>query len=242
MDKGEYTNMYNNEMSHWWYVILHNLIIQFIKTEFGENKSISILDAGCGTGGFLSKLSDYPNKEGFDFSSDAIDFCHQRGLSQCFIQDLNTWKSDQKYDVIVSSDVLYHKNIMDEQIILNNFYEALNPGGVLILNLPAFEILKRKHDIVVQTKKRFNKNDLLNFHRNSNFNSVNVYYRLPLLFFIVLAQKLREKMKKQNTSDIGSVSTLLNSFMIKLFIFENHFFKYKLTLPFGTSVIGVYKK
>ena len=155
---------------------------------------------------------------------------------------MNTWKSDQKYDVIVSSDVLYHKNIMDEQIILNNFYEALNPGGVLILNLPAFEILKRKHDIVVQTKKRFNKNDLLNFHRNSNFNSVNVYYRLPLLFFIVLAQKLREKMKKQNTSDIGSVSTLLNSFMIKLFLFENHFFKYKLTLPFGTSVIGVYKK
>jgi predicted TPR repeat methyltransferase len=242
MYKSEYDNMYTNEMKHWWYVTLHNLILKIIKQHFGSNKQISILDAGCGTGGFLAKLKGYSIIEGFDFSENAIQYCHQRGLEQCYIQDLNSWQTTKKYDVIVSSDVLYHKNIIDDQLILNRFYDALNPGGILILNLPAFELLKRKHDIVVETKKRYTKRSVTNLFLHSKFQEINITYRLPFFFFVVLFQKFFEKIRSTETSDIGSVPSWMNHLLIAILHLENKLLLLNLKAPFGTSVLCVLKK
>jgi predicted TPR repeat methyltransferase len=242
MHNSEYENIYTNELTHWWYVTLHSLILQIINKEFGDNKNISILDAGCGTGGFLSKLDDYSQKEGFDFSETAVDFCVKRGLTNCFVQDLNTWVPTRTYDVIVSSDVLYHKNITDDQLIFNCFYEALNPGGILILNLPAFEILKRNHDIVVETKKRYTRKDFRQLYSNSKFKRMQSLYRLPLLFFVVALQKFVERLQSSNSSDIGKVSHCLNRFLIGFLRMENKLLLAGVKLPVGTSVLGIFNK
>ncbi len=242
MHNSEYENIYTNELTHWWYLTLHSLIIQIIYKEFGDNNNISILDAGCGTGGFLSKLDDYSQKEGFDFSETAVDFCLKRGLTNCFVQDLNTWVPSRTYDVIVSSDVLYHKNIIDDQLIFNRFYEALNPGGILILNLPAFEILKRNHDIVVETKKRYTRKDLRQLYSNTKFKRMQSFYRLPLLFFVVAFQKFIERFQSSNSSDIGEVSPWINRFLTGFLRMENKLLLVGVKLPVGTSVLGIFKK
>jgi len=48
--KQEYERMADVEMDHWWYQTLHSQVLNILEAVF-PTKNISILDAGCGTGG-----------------------------------------------------------------------------------------------------------------------------------------------------------------------------------------------
>ena len=54
-NKKEYLKMDEVESKHWWYVSLHYLTLKAIQNKFNF-LDVSILDAGCGTGGLLSFL------------------------------------------------------------------------------------------------------------------------------------------------------------------------------------------
>jgi SAM-dependent methyltransferase len=243
MHTSEYKNMFDNEQKYWWYVALHTLIFKtLIKYKIKSNAKI--IDAGCGTGGLLEFLTQkgFSNLQGFDYSIDAVDFCKKRGLDYCFQQDLNTWDPDQKYDVIISNDVLYHKNILDDTKVLESFKNALTPGGLLILNLPAFELLKRKHDIVVETKKRYTIKSLNASTKNIGLTKLFISYRLPLLFLFISISKLIENItKKESKSDLDSISSFMNSLLLKMNVLENKLLLKGFKFPFGTSVFVVYK-
>ena len=51
----EYQQMYNAETNLWWYKILHEKVFDQIKRH-SKNQEISLLDAGCGTGGLITFL------------------------------------------------------------------------------------------------------------------------------------------------------------------------------------------
>ena len=243
MHSSEYKNMFDNEQKYWWYVALHTLIFKtLIKYKIKSNAKI--IDAGCGTGGLLEFLTQkgFSNLQGFDYSIDAVDFCKKRGLDYCFKQDLNTWDPDQKYDVIISNDVLYHKNILDDSKVLKSFKNALNQEGLLILNLPAFEILKRKHDIVVETKKRYTIKSLNASIKNIGLTKLFISYRLPLLFLFILITKFIENTtKKESKSDLDSISSFMNNLLLKMNVLENKLLLKGFKFPFGTSVFVIYK-
>ena len=79
--KNEYDKMANIELEHWWYCALHQLVFFHIKNNC-INKHIEIIDAGCGTGGFMIYLEKrgYSIPKGFDISVYAVEICQQRGL------------------------------------------------------------------------------------------------------------------------------------------------------------------
>ena len=243
MHISEYKNMFEREQTYWWYVGLHTLVYDMLCHQ-KISKNASILDAGCGTGGLIDFLNQksYKNLNGFDFSEDAINFCHQRGYKNCFRQDLNTWKPEKKYDVIISCDVLYHKNIINDKKIISKFKEALNPGGILILNLPAFELLKREHDIVVETKKRYTIKTLKEITKNLELKPILINYRLPLLFVVILFSKLLTFfLKKRGQSDLDSISNFTNNTLLKMNLIENKIICKKIAIPFGSSIFSVLK-
>ena len=144
MKKNAYFEMYNVESRHWWYVGLHDLILHLAESQF-TGRPLTFLDAGCGTGGLLSALTDRGHQvEGFDFSDDAVEFCHQRGLDQVFKANINEWNPEPgAYDLITIMDVLCHKWIPDEVKVLQSMSEGLKENGLLMLNYPAFPTLGR---------------------------------------------------------------------------------------------------
>ncbi|MBT4121039.1 MAG: class I SAM-dependent methyltransferase [Candidatus Magasanikbacteria bacterium] len=102
-----------------------------------RDKESSVLDFGCGAGQGLSWLKDrgYKNYLGVDISKEAVEFCKAKKLLVEKIDGPIVWlkKNKEKYNVIISNDVIEH--IPKEDIIptMSALYGALKKGGVMIV-------------------------------------------------------------------------------------------------------------
>ncbi len=104
------------------------------RSELDEYAPKTLLDVGCGRGGFMQRMiSDGVKCKGIDLSSVMIDECKSQGLdAECAdVADV-----DGKYDAIVSIfDVL---NFMDRDALekfLNAVAQKLNDDGVFIADI-----------------------------------------------------------------------------------------------------------
>lgn len=241
MEKDEYKRMYALETSFWWYRVLHELVESIIQKQKPQGK-IRMLDAGCGTGRMMEICQKYGHVEGIDFSTDAVAYARNRGLDNVTLGDLNEVQLNaNSYDIITSLDVLYHAAIKDDSAILNKFYDGLKEGGILIINLPAFEYLKRSHDIVVHTKKRYRKKAFALELKHAGFKILHSGYRMPLLYFIILASKIvHQRTKVQaSESDLKAIPRWLNSVLLGMGRAENWLIRRGLGMPVGSSLFIV---
>ena len=104
------------------------------RSELDEKDVKTLLDVGCGRGGFMQRMvSDGVKCKGVDLSSFMIDECLEAGLdAEC----IDVADVEGKYDAIVSIfDVL---NFMDKEALekfLNAIASKLNDDGVFIADI-----------------------------------------------------------------------------------------------------------
>jgi SAM-dependent methyltransferase len=244
MEKSEYLRMYNLETNYWWYKILHELV-DFAIGKYKKEEEIKILDAGCGTGRMMEILQKHGLVYGIDDSEDAVYYAKKRGLNNVLIGDLNDYFFEKEsYHTIICLDVLYHRDIKDDLAVAGNLYSALKTGGILIINLPAFEYLKRAHDKVVHTNKRYRKRTFVNDLKDIGFSIISSSYRLPHLYFIILISKLfmGNRNSKESESDLKELPDWLNRLLLFFGRIENSLLKRGFCFPVGSSLFVVAKK
>ncbi len=233
--------MYNMENTYWWYAGLHELVYAFTK-KYTRPGSI-IFDAGCGTGRMVEILQKEYLVEGCDFSEAAIGYCRKRGLTSVHRSDLNDFNLPLTYDQIISLDVIYHEAIQNDDAVLDAFHGALKPNGILVLNLPAFPILRRKHNVFVHEKRRYTRPALLQYLRKKGWTIHTATYRMPWLFCISLVKKWIESFACDGpASDLKPLPEWLNSLLLKLVTIENKLIAGGVSLPFGSSLFIVARK
>ena len=104
------------------------------RSELEEYKIKTLLDVGCGRGGFMTRMiSDGVACKGVDLSSVMIEECKSIGLdAEC----VDVADVAGKYDAIVSIfDVLNFLNEEELLKFLNAVAEKLNEGGVFIADI-----------------------------------------------------------------------------------------------------------
>jgi SAM-dependent methyltransferase len=244
MELSEYGSMFHLENEYWWYKGLHELVEHYIrKIEPGR---LRIFDAGCGTGRMMELLGKYGRVKGVDYSEEAITLCKRRNLSDAVVADLNEWQGkSEEFDAIVSLDVIYHEAICDDLEILCKFHKTLVKNGTLILNLVAFNILKREHDLVVGAKKRYRKKEFKEKLQKTGFLPVVITYRLPYLFLYLISRKFGRKvfnMKTEVVSDLQSLPPRINHLLTLIIRLENKIITSGLNMPFGSSLFVVARK
>ena len=244
MEKQEYKNMFLHENEFWWYTTLHSLIVSIIARK--KTKDLTIFDAGCGTGRMMELLQAFGDVSGIDYSEDAVYYSKSRGLKKVSQENLNTWgdSKNECYDIITSIDVLYHKAIQNEDDVLQKFHKSLKKDGLLIINLPAFNLLKREHDKVVYTKRRYLKKSFVAQVEKAGFSVKKATYRMPHLFFIIILQKGLRKIfgDKETNSDVQKIPKYINAFFSFLGRIENYYILNLGNIPFGSSLFIVAKK
>lgn len=243
MKKIAYKEMYENEMSHAWYIATRNLMIKNIAKYL--KKDARILDAGCGTGGTIQflKKAGFANVYGVDVNKNAIRYCKKRAIKNIKIGNINNLAfKKNNFDAIICLDALYHKNI-NKSVALNQFNKVLKKGGILYLQEPAYDWLKSKHDIVIETESRFTSSEISKLVQKSGFKIIKLTYFNFFLSSLIIIKRILEKifMKNRETSDVNKLNPIANILMLQILYLETKIIE-KFNIPFGISIICISKK
>ena len=120
---------------------------------------------------------------GLDFSADALRLARQRhagALLQASIEQIPL--PEQCCDLILSSDVLYHRGVGNDVGALIELRRCLRPGGCLLLNLPAFGWLQSTHDRAIHTARRYTRGEVIAKLERARLEPRRVHYWNWLLF------------------------------------------------------------
>jgi len=244
----EYEVMAEVEANHWWYRVLHSLVLEGISREL-NSPSIRVLDAGCGTGGLMHSLkaAGYDQVKGFDLSPIAVDICQKSGLDVEVrdLRDLATIQAPSKFDVIVSNDTLCYLSAEQQLTFIKSAYTCLNAGGLLLMNMPALAAFRGTHDRAVGILHRFNRREVKQLIESAGFESLALRYwplsLSPAIFIVRAWQRLRDDPASsvKPLSDLKSYSVTLNTLLYRLIRLELRWLK---TAPFGSSLFTVLRR
>jgi SAM-dependent methyltransferase len=246
MNDHEYALMRRVEDSYWWYAVLRKSVADEVAAHLGSRTPARILDAGCGTGGMMEVLR---NRErgweinGLDFSSRAIDHTRGRGFANVSEGSVNALPyPDESFDVVVSLDVLYFEGVDDAKAVAE-FHRVLKPGGMLVLNLPAFEMLRGEHDRAVSGVRRYTPFGVREMLAQCNMEIVRVHCWNLWLFFPILGWRLLSRMRPSGKdasakSDLSTLPTALNRMLTSLGCYDMALCR-AIHAPLGTSVQAV---
>src|SRR5579872_7741 len=223
MKKIAYDEMYKEELTHPWYIKTRERLILTLNSHIKNDSKI--LDVGCGTGGTLLKLqnSGYRNVFGIDKSSRAVYYCKKRNLKKISIGDINHLPfKDKTFDVVICMDVLYHKDVNVKKS-LSELYRVLKKSGFVYIQEPAFNLLKSKHDIAIETNQRFTKKKIITELKKSNFKIMSATYYNTLLLPIIFIKRIKDKLRKGGkiSSDVHKLPKIISDLMFSSLSLEN---------------------
>ncbi|HEO70665.1 MAG TPA: class I SAM-dependent methyltransferase, partial [Candidatus Hydrogenedentes bacterium] len=161
MQAEEYAMMFEVEDTHWWYRGLRAMIAaQWHRC--APPGRLLVLDAGCGTGANLEAVRESARGAGIDVSRDAVRFCRQRDMKTTAVAStLCLPFAAKRFDVVLSMDVIQHRRVPVPGVALSEMHRVLKPGGLLFVNVPAYQWLHSSHDVAVEQDKRFRRGELI---------------------------------------------------------------------------------
>jgi SAM-dependent methyltransferase len=253
MNLEEYHRMAAVEHEHWWYRGLRDLITRFLKrVPRRPEEPLAVLDAGCGTGENLQLLRDAMSPDylgGFDISPVALEYAKQKNpLADVYQGDIcQPELHAPQFDLILSCDVIYIPGVQRALPGLKRLAAALRPGGQFILNLPAYNWMRSRHDLAVHTSQRFTRRDVQKLLDDLDLLPEVLTYRLCELFPLVLAARLPSMLWPttdvgQARSDVTRPGRRTNAALCSVVRAENSAIAAGWTCPWGSSVFAVGRK
>lgn len=100
-----------------------------------SRERVKICDLGCGRGWIANQLSCFGEVVGVELSNEAVETAQQRWPHIQFVQgDLLKFRSEEKFDIVISSEVIEH--VSRKSLFIETIDAILRPGGHLILTTP----------------------------------------------------------------------------------------------------------
>ena len=149
---------------------------------------------------------------------------------------------DAAFDAVLAMDVYYVREV-DDVRALHEAHRVLKPGGLLLMNLPAFELLRGEHDLAVHTRHRYTAPELAQMLHAAGFSVLRLTYWNALLFPLLLARRQlrRPPAGAAPRSDLTPLPAFINACFGALLGVER-FLLAHVNLPFGSSVFAVARK
>ena len=243
MEAREYEKMAEVEDRMWWYQALHGNL-RLVIERFLPAAANRLLDAGCGTGGLLRALAPAVAGRrlfGIDAWEPACAVAaarSRRPVVRGLLQRLPF--ADGAVDCLVSADVLCHESV-DPALALGEAHRCLSAGGLLVLNLPAYQWMLSYHDERVHNVRRFTRRQVLRLIEDAGFAPLYATYWNTLLFPVMALRRLLPGSNGQE-SDVRLYAAPIESLFGALLAGERALLRTGARLPFGGSVLTVARR
>jgi SAM-dependent methyltransferase len=241
MNAQEYHLMRQVEDSHWWYAVLRRFVAVELKQHLGGRDQVRILDAGCGTGGMmetLRRLEPSWHLTGLDVSALALEHTRQRGFADLVQGSADALPfADISFDVVISLDVIYFKGV-DEVAAMSEIHRVLKPEGLLVLNVPAFEALRGRHDVAVSAARRYTPAGVSALLANAGFREFQCHCWNLWMFIPIFCWRQWSRNSITVRSDLFQPPSLLNALLVQLGHLDMTLCR-ALHSPVGTSILAV---
>jgi SAM-dependent methyltransferase len=161
MRPDEYRKLAETEDRMWYFRALHRRRLNWLARLLPAGPA-AVLDAGCGTGGFIRAVQAAQpgwTVTGVDQSPLAVALARERTGAKIVEHSIMALPfADGSFDAVSTGDVLYH--LEDTAGALRELVRCLKPGGVMVVNEPAYRWLWSYHDDAVESKHRFTRPEL----------------------------------------------------------------------------------
>ena len=231
MDESEYQRMDAVEARMWWYRALHARLLRMLAPVRGR-----VLDAGCGTGGFLALLrARRPDLVcfGLEWAMPAARRAAQKSGATLVRGSVNMLPfAAGSLDAAVLADVLCHA-AAEPQRALAELHRVLRPGGLLVVNMPAFAWLCSAHDRHVRNVRRQTARETAQMLGGAGFAGVQAQYWNSLLLPMMIVQR-KILGRRQKNSDVAAFPPWLDAMLYSVTELERGL----PSLPAGGSVLA----
>jgi trans-aconitate methyltransferase len=255
-DSRGFTTLAAMQSDHFWYRGRHRFLLHAVHRYLDRSTSRRIIDLGGGCGGWIAYLAAHAR---FPASELALADSSERALRfasrivpdgvtfyQVDLLDLR-WKN--RWDVAFLLDVLEH--IPDQEIALEQVFDALVPGGLLFITVPALDVFWTWNDEVAHHQRRYCRADFRRLADRAGYRLRDARYFMFFLSPLLLAsrfaahRRLRHMTETQRRSIASRMHRTplrpINAALAAAFGCETPL-GHHLRFPWGTSLLAVLQK
>jgi ubiquinone/menaquinone biosynthesis C-methylase UbiE len=230
------------ERDHFWFRGFRRFVEPLVAA-VAEHPS-AILDCGCGTGHNLTWLRRYGRAFGIDLTVSGLMLARHRGerlIARGSAAQLPF--PSNRFDLVTSFDVLYALDDATEREAIAEMARVLKPGGHLIVNAAALDLLRGNHSLLSGERRRYSRGGLRRRLENAGFHVQRITYTnlgiLPLTAAVRLAQRLRGH--EESGAEISIPPRPVNAALAGVLAVEAAALRF-VNMPVGTSVLALARK
>jgi SAM-dependent methyltransferase len=241
VNRDEYARMYEVEDRHWWYLGMRAIALALVEGGLHPDARRRVLDAGCGSGANLVVLAPYGRCVGIDLSADALALARSRDAAAACASLSRLPFGDGLFGLVTSFDVLYHRWVPDDAAAVRELARVLEPGGLLLVRVPALRILWGAHDEAVHSRHRYTLAEVRGLLRGAGLDVVRATYANTFLFPVLLLRRSLDRLTGHQGSDVALLPAPLEALFRRLLLFEARLLRTR-SLPFGASALVLARK
>jgi SAM-dependent methyltransferase len=237
------------QWTHWWFRGRRAVLDDVLARRLGgppsrRNLEVQrVLEVGCGTGAMVPVLAKYGAVTGMDPSGEAVAECKAQFPEHTFVKGtVPDDVPDETFDLVAALDVLEH--IDDDVGALRRLGDALAPGGLLLLTVPAYRWLWGPHDEINHHVRRYTRRTLRAAVTNAGFEVERTTYFNSILFPAAAVVRLGRRYfarHQEPTADLAVTGRRANEVMARMFAAERRPLRH-VDLPFGVSVLALARR
>lgn len=229
------------ESSHFWFRARNRLIEWAVKKYFPD--ATSFLDLGCGTGAVLTAMRKaFPDMSitAADGTPESVAIASERvddvQLLQC---DARCLPFVAEFGLVGAFDVIEH--IEEDEAVLKRLYQAVRPGGGIIITVPQHQWLWSVADDFSFHKRRYTRQDLVRKVTQSGFTVIRTTSFVSVLLpaIILSRRRLPKRVEEFDPMTEYQMNSFTSRLLFRAMTCELELVRAGLNLPLGGSLLLV---
>lgn len=246
MEPAFYREYFAAEDWDWWHAGRRRVLASVLDRALAARPPgacLDMLDVGCGTGATTAFLGRGHRVVGCDLEPEALRLAATRGLERLVLARAERLPfREGSFDIVMALDVLEHHD--DDSAVAAELARVVRPGGIVLVTVPALDILWGPHDVISRHVRRYDRKQLVRVLAGSGLRIQRTSFFNTLLFPGVLAVQVTRKLLRRGRPAVAAsdlpqrMPAAANALLRELFASER-FLVPNLSLPVGVSLLAL---